>query len=97
MKLTPEEKETIICYNEGQQTASVYTHNMALRHRLEKLAAEHPDDCKLEKTSHSGQAVDYIVPKAWVKIKPLPRLTAEQREAMAERGRNLASKRQNER
>lgn len=83
MKLTPEEKETIICYNEGQQTASVYTHNMALRHRLEKLAAERPNDCKLEKTSHSGQAVDYIIPKAWVKINPPRGASEAQLEALA--------------
>ncbi len=37
-RLTRYEQETIINYNEGENTASVYTHSKALRRRLEKLA-----------------------------------------------------------
>ncbi|MCD8085485.1 MAG: hypothetical protein LUF28_04025 [Clostridiales bacterium] len=92
MKLSKEEQETIICYNEAEQQASVYTHNKALRRKLEKLAQQHPDECRLEKVSRNGQAVDYIVPVAWVKITPPRQLTEEQRKAMAERARNFGFK-----
>ncbi|MCC8065248.1 MAG: immunoglobulin [Clostridiales bacterium] len=96
MKLSKEEQETIICYNEAEQTASVYTHNRKLRNRLEQLAQERPDDCRLEQTGHSGEAVDYIIPKSWVKINAGPRLTAEQRAAKATLARNLHSQLKND-
>ncbi|MCC8099762.1 MAG: hypothetical protein LIO78_06835 [Clostridiales bacterium] len=97
MHLSKEERETIICYNEAGEAASVYTHNAALRRKLEKLAQERPAECWLEKTSHDGQAVDYIVPKQWVKVNAGRLWTAEQRAAQVERGRKLGSERQNAR
>ncbi len=93
MKLSKEERETIICYNEAEQTASVYTHNRALRRKLEQLAQERPTECRLEKISCDGQAVDYIVPKQWVKVNAGRQLTEGQRAALVERGRKTASER----
>lgn len=48
-----------------------------------------------KKTSHDGKAVDYSIPKVWVKIKP-PRVASEAQKAASraavERGRlSLAS------
>lgn len=81
------ERETIINFNEAEATASVYTHNRALIRKLETLAQERPEDCHLEKTSHDGQAVDYTIPKSWVRINP-PRnaapLTEEQKQQRRE-------------
>lgn len=37
-KLTNYERETILNFNEGEDTMSVYTHNKALRRKLEQLA-----------------------------------------------------------
>lgn len=85
MHLTSLEKETIILYNEAEGTASVYTHNAALRRKLEGLALERADECKLERVSHEGQAVEYIVPKKWVKINAGRVLTEEQKAALTER------------
>ena len=79
MDLTAYEKETIINYNEGEPTASVYTHNRALRRTLDKLAQERPEDCRIDRVSHEG-AADYIIPKAWVKIRP-PRIASEAQKA----------------
>ena len=79
MNLSLYEQETIINYNEAEKTAGVYTHNKALRRKLERLAQEHPEDCRLEKASHDGQAVDYTIPKAWIKINPPRQLTPEQK------------------
>lgn len=50
MDLTAYERETIIGYNEAEQTASVYTHNKALRRTLDKLAQERPEDCHITLT-----------------------------------------------
>lgn len=77
------ERETIINYNEGEDTASVYTHNKALRRKLERLAQERPDDCRLFKVSHGDQAVEYYIPKSWVKITPTRILSEEQKAARA--------------
>ena len=87
MKLSKHERETIINFNEAEPTASVYTHNKALRRKLDKLAEERPEDCRCVSESRGDQAGDYIVPKTWIKVRP-PRklvLTDEQREAMRDR------------
>lgn len=95
MNLSLYEQETIINYNEAETTASVCTHNRALIRKLDKLAQERPGDCHREKTSHDGKAVDFIIPKSWVKVSP-PRVASEAQKAAsrkaAEKGRlSLAS------
>ena len=80
MNLSLYEQETIINYNEAEKTAEIYTHNKALRRKLERLAQERPEDCRLEKGSHDGQAVDYTIPKAWISVKP-PRVASEAQKA----------------
>ncbi len=77
------EQETIINYNEGDKNAGVYTHNRALRRKLEQLAEERPTECQLKRVSRGGEAVDYIIPKSWVKIRPSRILSEEQRAARA--------------
>lgn len=91
MNLSLYEQETIINFNEADSTAIVYTHNRALIRQLDKLAEERPSDCHREKTSHDGKAVDYIIPKAWVKVKP-PRIASEAQKAALARARETANK-----
>ena len=83
-ELTNYERETIISYNEAEKTANIHTHNKTLRRKLEQLAAERPEECRLKKVSRFYEAVDYTVPKAWVKITPTRILSEEQRTAKAE-------------
>ncbi len=87
MQLTNYERETILNFNEGEATASVYTHSAALRRKLERLAKEHPEDCRLHQVSHDGQAAEFYIPKGWIKIIP-PRkrspLTEEQKQQQRE-------------
>ena len=87
MNLSLYEQETIINYNESEKTAGVYTHNKALRRKLERLAQERPEDCRLEKASHDGQAVDYTIPKGWIRIYPQRTVGEAQRQAL-EKARN---------
>lgn len=80
-ELTKVERETIINFNEGERSAGIYTHNAALKRKLEQLAQDHPDDCHLTKASHDGEAMDYTIPKSWIKIRP-PRVPSQaQKEA----------------
>lgn len=85
--LTRYEQETMINFNEEEATASVFTHNRALRRKLEQLAQERPEECRPFRVSRWGEAVEYIIPKKWVKITPTRILTEEQRAAKAETAR----------
>jgi hypothetical protein len=68
MELSKYEQETIINYNEGEGTASIYTHDKKLREKLEALALKYPDKIIPERTFPDG-AVDYTVPKRCVSIR----------------------------
>ena len=76
MNLSLYEQESILCFNEEEKTAHVYTHNKTLRRKLEKLARERPEDCRLIRLSRDGRAADYLIPKAWIKLTP-PRSASE--------------------
>ena len=78
------ERETIINFNEGEQTASVYTYNRKLQNKLNKLVGENPD---ISVAHQDEECTTFIVPKKWIKVSP-PRqvnYTDEQKAAMAER------------
>ena len=77
MKLTRVEQETIITFNEEERTAGVYTHNAALRRKLDALAADRPEECRVERVGR-----EYIVPKGWIKVKP-PRVMSEKQRVAA--------------
>lgn len=85
MSLSRYEQETIINYNEEEKEARIYTHNKAMRCRLEKLAQLRPEECRIERTSEDGKAADFVVPKAWIKIRPKRILSTEEREARCEK------------
>lgn len=68
MKLTKYERETIICFNEEETTASVYTFNKKLREKLARLARKCPDQVRPDRPEHRG-AVTYTVPKSCVSVR----------------------------
>ena len=78
------ERETIINYNNEDDTATVYTHHKALINKLNKLLDGHVHISVAHKDEDS---VTYIVPKKWIKVQPPRQMnyTDEQRAAMAER------------
>jgi hypothetical protein len=43
MKLTKVEKETIILFNEQEDTAEIYTHHVKLKNRLNAFAEKYPE------------------------------------------------------
>lgn len=68
MKLSKYEQETIICYNEEEATASVYTHNNKLIKKLKRLSENYPGKVKPERPEQHG-AVSYLVPKRCISVR----------------------------
>lgn len=79
--LSNTEKETIILFNEGEPTASVYTFNAALQRQLLEQHSLHPEQVTVTYQGSHG-AVDFQIPKKWVKIVPPRVLSPAQREVI---------------
>ena len=77
------EKETIILFNEGEDTANIYTYNASLRKRLALFSKKHPDLCKLEK-SHEQGGVTYLLNKSRLSIRLQPPYSEERRRKASE-------------
>ena len=53
-KLSKYEKETIINWNEAENTASIYTFNADLKRRLAEFRRKYPLLCRLERSTTEG-------------------------------------------
>lgn len=84
MHLTNEERETIILFNEADKTATCDTCNPSLIRKLDKLCLEY-EEISVVRQDEYGKV--YKFPKKWVKVNASVRLSDEQRQKMAERGR----------
>ena len=85
MKLTREELETVISFNELPDCmADIETPNGRMIRMLEKARAEYPDEVVYLGRSAEGFE-RYQVPKKWIKIRAPRKLTEEQRAAIAEK------------
>lgn len=96
MKLTSAERETVITFDEERKQAVVTTFNPRFLNQLERLAGERPDDVKFVKhivPEGCARSGEYLIPKAWIKIKPPRQLSEEQIEELKQRGRALAARR----
>lgn len=96
MKLTSAERETIIVFDEERKQAVVTTFNPRFLNQLERLAGERPDDVKFVKhivPEDCARSGEYLIPKAWIKIKPPRQLSEEQIEELKQRDRALAARR----
>lgn len=82
-----EEQETTISIfpSQVQEYAEVYSCVPGMMKKLRKLAADNPEDVKIEKEDDIGIFVQ--VPAKWIRIRKPKQmhLTEEQREAAAER------------
>lgn len=76
--LTRYEQETIINFNAGEQTATVYTRDRAVMRKLDRLAVEFPDIYKL--TGQTDIDKTYSMPKSHVSYRKPRKLSDEQRE-----------------
>ena len=82
-KLTKYEKETIVLFNEGEDTASIYTYNAGLRKRLANFSKKYPDLCRLEKSCDQG-GVSYVLDKSRLSIRLQPPMSEEHRKKASE-------------
>ncbi len=84
MKLSPEERETIILFSDADDTASVYTHDRRLIKKLESLCRKCPDEVHVERKPAHG-AHFYMVPKNCVSVREP--FSKERREAASKRAK----------
>lgn len=84
-RILAEECETIIRYNDGSDTASIYTHDKALQRYIEK-------ELGIKAWRVLGPARDYEIPKRWLKWprKPSERRREASRKALEARGGRIA-------
>lgn len=86
MKLKKCEKETIILFNEAEDSASIYTFNAGLRKRLAIFAKKYPGLCRLEQAFDQG-GVTYVVDKSRLSIRLQPPYSEERRQKASDNAR----------
>ncbi len=87
MKLSKIEQETIINFNEAEGTASVYTHNEALKHQLLALCRTHPDQV-LQTDANRWGGLTFALPKKWLKVSTPRVLSPAQRAVLDKMNRS---------
>ena len=83
MKLSRYEQETIVNYNAGEQTATVYTRDKAVMRKLDTLVADFPDTYKLMNKDEVSKT--YSFPKSYISYRKPRKLSIEQRKQAQER------------
>jgi len=83
MSLSREEQETIIIFNQADDTASIETFNGPIIRACQKYGAEPEID--------SWGAHKFTVPKSWVKIRGPREMSDEARAAQAQRMREIVT------
>ncbi len=78
MKLSMIERETVVNFNEAERTASVYTHNAALKNQLLELCRTHPDQVR-QTAANGWGGLTFELPKKWLRVTPPRILTSAQR------------------
>ena len=78
MKLSRYEQETVVNYNAGEQTATVYTRDKTVMQKLDTLAADFPDTYSL--IGQDEVSKTYSFPKSYVSYRKPRAVSAEQRE-----------------
>lgn len=78
MKLSRYEQETIVNYNAGEQTATLYTRDKAVMRKLDTLVANFPDTYKL--IGQDEVSKRYSFPKAYVRYRKPRTVNKEHRE-----------------
>ena len=82
--VTKEERETIVNFNEAEDTAVIYTFNNDLKKRLAAFAKKYPDLCKLTVDDADFGSVTYEIQKSRVSIRLVAPYSEERRKAASE-------------
>lgn len=82
--ITKEERETIVNFNEAEDTAVIYTFNNDLKKRLASFSKKYPDLCKLTVDDADFGSVTYEIQKSRVSIRLVAPYSEERRKAASE-------------
>ena len=82
MKLTKQQKETVITFNEKDDRIEVITHNCKLIKKLTALNAKHPDCCELICIDKEIGRYEFSVSKHNFTFRVMHPYTAERKKAM---------------
>lgn len=93
MKLTAEEKETIISFNEAEKTADVEAFNSRTIREIRKAAEMYPDEVTI--IENSDGSIRAVFPRKWVKIRAPRILSDAQRAVIEKNAEKLAEYRKN--
>ncbi len=89
VNLTKYEMETVVNYNAGEQTATVYTRDKSVMRRLDRLVADYPDSYRLLRQTDIDKT--YSMPKSFVTYRKPRAVSNEQREQARQRMTKLNS------
>ena len=81
--LTKQQKTTCIYFDEASSTVEIQTHNTALKKRLTKYAAEHPDLCRQTDDNEQG-GLTFEIDRWRVGIRLTAPYSDERRQAASE-------------
>ena len=81
--LTKRQKTTCIFFDEASSTVEIQTHNTALKKRLTKYAAEHPDLCRRTDDDELG-GLTFEIDRRRVGIRLTAPYSDERRQATSE-------------
>lgn len=79
-----EERETILLFNEADDTAVIYTFNSGLKKRLAAFAEKHPDLCTMTVNDAVYGSVTYEIQKSRISLRLVPPYSEERRKAASE-------------
>ena len=88
MSVSNIERETVILFNEAEDTVSVYTFNPTLKRKLGDFSEKYPALCKKTAEDSLG-SVTYSVAKDRLSISLRAPLSEEKNEALRESGKKL--------
>ena len=81
--------ETVVNYNAGEQTATVYTRDKSVMRKLDRLVADYPDSYKLLNQTEMDKT--YSTQKSFVTYRKPRTVSDEQREQARQRMAKLNS------
>ncbi len=79
--MTKYEMETIVNFTEAEDTASIYTYNVALKNKLARYAEKYPSLCRLTAQTEDGSRT-YEVPKKRLTIMLTSPMSEERKEKL---------------
>jgi len=81
--MTKYEMETIVNFTEAENTASIYTYNVALKNKLARYAEKYPSLCRLTAQTEDG-SMTYEVQKKRLTIMLTSPMSNERKDKLRE-------------